>query len=133
MPQLNDPKRGIIDWKINWERETGNYFSLPWHISFSSPKKKRKRKKKAYFFEFESRIFHNIGPFKCVLHRKVNSHDKINLIIYFGNLIIELNILYVVTIYVKFHLNRRLITFQSINVRQNECIRLGLGIVNWFV
>ena len=73
----------------------------------------------AHFFEFESRIFHNIGPFKCVLHRKVNSHDKINLIIYFGNLIIELNILYVVTIYVKFHLNRRLIIFQSINTRQN--------------
>ena len=31
----------------------------------------------AHFFEFESRIFPNIGPFKYVLHRKVNSHDKL--------------------------------------------------------
>ena len=74
----------------------------------------------AHFFEFESRIFHNIGPFKYVLHRKVNSHDKINLIIYFKNLIIELNVFYVVTIHVKFHLNKKLITFQYINTRQMD-------------
>ena len=47
------------------------------------------KKKKAYFFEFESKIFHNIGPVKCVLHHKVNPHNKIKLIIYFKNLIIK--------------------------------------------
>ena len=72
------------------------------------PQKKKKKKNLAYIFENESRIFHNIGPFKCVPHRKVNSHHKINLIIYFEN---ELNIFYVVSINVKFHLNRKLITF----------------------
>ena len=92
-----------------------------------SPFPQKKKKKKAYFFEFESRIFHNIGPFKCVLHRKVNPHNKIKLIIYFKNLIIELNILCVINIHVKFHINRKLITFQSISTRQNERVRLGLG------
>ena len=81
----------------------------------------------AHFFEFESRIFQNIGPFKYVLHRKVNSHDKISLIIYFKILIIELNVPYVISIHVKFHLNKKLITFQSINTRQNGQVRSCLG------
>ena len=81
----------------------------------------------AHFFEFESRIFQNIGPFKYVLHRKVNSHDQINLIIYFKNLVIELNVLYVISIHVKFHLNINLITFQFIKTRQNGRVRSGLG------
>ena len=85
------------------------------------------QKTMAHFFEFESRIFQNIGPFKYVLHRKVNCHDKINLIIYFKNLIIELNLSYVISIHVKFHLNRKLITFQFINTRQNGRVRSSLG------
>ena len=86
------------------------------------------QKTMAHFFEFESRIFHNMGPFIYVLHRKVNSLDKMNLIIYFKNLIIiKLNISYDISIHVKFHLNKKLITFQSINTRQNGQVRSGLG------
>ena len=112
MPQLNDPKEGLLTGKLIESERQGIIFLYLGISPFP-------QKIMAHFFEFESRIFQNIGPFKYVLHRKVNSHDKINLIIYFKNLIIGLNIPYVDTMHVKFHLNRKLITFQSINTRQN--------------
>ena len=118
---------GLLTAKLIESERQGIIFLYLGISPFPHQKKKRKRKKKAYFFEFESRIFQNIGPFKYVLHRKVNSHDKINLIIYFKILIIELNVSYVISIHVKFHLNKKLITFQSINTRQNGQVRSGLG------
>ena len=42
--------------------------------------------------------------------------EKINMFIYFGNLFVGMPVLYVLNMYIKFHINQTLFTIWSINL-----------------